>query len=126
MSDPAPTSPDPQPVPHASPVIASADAPRDGGSPLLRLAGIIALTSVLGGFLILLAGCAGAQLFALSPIIVAGGALGLLLALLAATIQRHRITEETHLLLALFAGVISILGGLLEMAVWKGWALFPK
>jgi hypothetical protein len=121
MSDPAP----PQPVDYVSPATSAADQFGEA-SPLLRLAGLIGLVACLSGFAVLLAGCAGLRWFALAPYIVVAGAAGLLLALLAAAVQRRRITEETHLLLALFANVISIIGGLLEMAVLKGWPLFPK
>jgi hypothetical protein len=77
------------------------------------------------GFAVLLAGCAGKEWFAAAPWIVYAGGAGLVLAFLAAAVQRRRITEETHLLLALFTNVISIVGGLLEMAVLERWKLFP-
>jgi len=60
------------------------------------------------------------------PLRTAAGVLGLLLCLAGAFAQRRRIIEETHVLLALFTNVIAVVGGLLEMAVWKGWPLLPK
>ena len=132
MSDPAsPTpepAPQPQPAPYGTPAITAADAmPTGGCSFLLRCAGILGFFACMTGFAVLFAGCAGMhRQFALAPYIIYAGAAGLVLAFLAAAIQRRRITEETHLLLALFTNIVSILGGLLEMAVLKGWELFPK
>jgi len=131
MSDPASPAPvpapEPQPVNYATPATAAEDADRLGGSPLLRVAGLIGLVACLSGFAVLLAGCAGSyRAFAVAPFIVFAGAAGLVLSFVAAGVQRRRITEETHLLLAFFVNVISILGGLLEMAVLRGWPLFPK
>ena len=94
-------------------------------SPLLRLAGMIGLAACVLGLVLLLAGCAGAKWFAASPVIILMGSAGLLISLLGALTQRRRISEETHVLLAVFTNVIAIIGGLIEMAVWKGWPLFP-
>lgn len=129
MSDPASPAPTPEPHPvdYVNPATVTADELREP-SPLLRLAGFIGLVACLSGFAVLLAGCAGLhRQFALAPYIVFGGAAGLVLTLVAAAAHRRRIAaEETHLLLALFTSVMSILGGLLEMAVLSGWALMPK
>ena len=129
MSDPASPAPTPEPAPadHASPAAAAVTAELQQPSPLLRLAGLIGMVACLFGFAVLLAGCAGFRWFAAAPYIVFAGAAGLALALVAAAVHRRRIaTEETHLLLAFFVNVVSILGGLLEMAVLNGWTLVPK
>src|SRR3954454_25030277 len=130
MSDPASPAPapepQPQPVNYITPATAAGDELRES-SPLLRLSGLLGLVACLSGFLVLLAGCAGMNLFRAAPYILFAGAAGLVLGFVAAAVHRRRIAaEETHLLLAFFANVISILGGLLELAVLKGWPLLPK
>jgi hypothetical protein len=116
MSDPA------TPVDYASPDVAT---PRST-SPILQLGGLLGLGGTLAGLVILLAGCGGARWFAASVFVAGAGAVGFLLSLLGALAQRRRITEETHVLIAFFANFLAIAGGLLEMAVWKGWPLLPK
>jgi hypothetical protein len=120
MSDLAPVPADPSPP--LSPLEETAPLT----SAVLRLGGLIGLIATLAGFAVLLAGCGGARWYALAPFIAAAGAAGLLISLVGATVQRRRIGEDTHVLIAFFANILAIAGGLLEMAVLKGWPLLPK
>jgi crotonobetainyl-CoA:carnitine CoA-transferase CaiB-like acyl-CoA transferase len=95
-------------------------------SPLLKAAGLIGLVACFLGLAVLLATCAGREWFVVSPFIVYAGAAGLVLALIAALAHRRRIGEDTHVLAAFFSNALAIFGGLLEMAILKGWPLLPK
>lgn len=124
---PHPQDPATPAVVHGSPsTLTHATAGRGGGSPLVRFGGILGIAASVAGLLILVAACHGLQQavsFSYVPIALAG--VGLLLSLVGAVAQHHRIDEDTHVLLALFTNGIGIVGGLLEMAVWRGWNLFP-
>ena len=61
---------------------------------------------------------------AASGVPVGLGAVGLLIVLIGALLQRRRIGEDTHVLQALFACIMSTVGGLLEMAIWLRWPIF--
>ena len=75
----------------------------------------------------LLIACAGfGRALAVSPLPVVLGVAGVVLALFGAFTQKRRIAEDTHVMQAAFAGLISIIGGLLEMAVWLRWPIFYK
>jgi crotonobetainyl-CoA:carnitine CoA-transferase CaiB-like acyl-CoA transferase len=123
MSDPDAPTPV---VPSYSPTALIANDPPGPTSPLLKLGGLIGLAACLAGLAVLIASCGGVLLFSAAPFIIGAGALGLAISLLAVLVQRRRIGEETHVLLALFVNVLSIAGGLMEMAVLKGWPLMPK
>jgi hypothetical protein len=51
------------------------------------------------------------------------GALGLVLVLGGALLNSRRIGEDTHVLQAVFACLMSIIGGVLELAIWLKWPL---
>lgn len=96
-------------------------------SPLVRLGGGLGIAGTLVGLAIMLAMCAGfgaASVLSLIPIGL--GAVGLVIALIGSWTQKDRIAEDTHVLQALFVNAISIVGGVLEMAVWLNWELFAK
>lgn len=118
-------SPSPAP-PHAPtaadvPLISPVDTP---SSPLVRIGGGFGILGMLLGFAVLLAGCAGfGKALVAAPISVGAGVLGLLLALIGALAHRRRIGEDTHVMQALFACLMSIAGGLIEMAIWLKWPI---
>jgi hypothetical protein len=104
------------------PVISSVKAP---SSPFVRLGGLLGIAGTVVGLVVLVLGCAGIQkALMLSRIAVGLGAAGLLFTFVGALFQRRRLGEDTHVLQALFACVIAIGGGLLEMAAWLNWSLF--
>ena len=115
--DPAPTAAD-LPLAYAGPT---------PSSPLVRFGGLLGIVGSILGLIALLIACAGyGRALAVSPASVGLGALGVLVALLGAFTQRRRIAEDTHVMQAVFAGLISVIGGLLEMAVWLRWPIFYK
>ena len=96
-------------------------------SPLVRLGGLLGIVGSLIGLVALVAACAAAgRALALSPLPIVLGVAGVVVALFGAFTQRGRIGEDTHVMHAAFAGLISLLGGLLEMAVWLRWSIFYK
>src|SRR5687767_10163576 len=115
--DPAPTAAD-LPLAYAGPT---------PSSPLVRFGGLLGIVGSILGLIALLIACAGyGRALAVSPASVGLGALGVVIALLGAFTQRRRIAEDTHVMQAVFAGLISVIGGLLEMAVWLRWPIFYK
>lgn len=91
--------------------------------PLLLLSGgVIGLAACSLGLLILLLACAGFNfVLRLSVLPLALGAVGFVLALASALVEKSRIQEDTHVLAALFSNSLGIIGGLVEMTVWLGW-----
>ena len=96
-----------------------------GSSGLLRLGGALGIAACSVGLLIFLAACAGFGKAMVLSIIPLGLALaGLVLSLLGSWTQKHLISEDTHVLQALFANASGLIGGLLLFAVWRGWHIF--
>lgn len=94
-------------------------------SGLLRLGGALGIAACIVGLLILLAGCAGfGKAVVLSIIPVGLSAPGLIISIFGAVTQKKLISEDTHVLHALFANSAGLIGGLLEMAFWLHWPLF--
>ena len=92
---------------------------------MVRLGGALGIAACMVGFAAFLAACAGVnKAMALSIIPVALAAPGLVIAMVGAVVQKRAIGEDTHVLHALFACACGLIGGLLEMAVWRGWPIF--
>ena len=136
LRDPAPAAPTAADLPLT-------DAGPTLSSPLVRFGGLLGIAGSMLGLIVLVAACAGASrlapvswvpaqwdrynhILAPSGVSITLGGLGILIALLGALTQRRRIAEDTHVMQAAFVGLISVIGGLLEMAVWKQWAIFYK
>src|SRR3954454_21713538 len=89
---------------------------------LTHLGGSFGFAGCCVGLLVLLVACAGygaAVRFSMVP--VGLGTTGILLSLSGGIIERKRLPEDTAVLAAVFAGVLSLLGGFMEMSVWLGW-----
>jgi hypothetical protein len=125
MSDP--TTPAPlatQPLPPTAgdvPLISPVASP---SSPLVRFGGLLGILGSAAGLVLLFVGCAGySKALQLSPYVAGVGAFGLLLVVLGALFQRRHIGEDTHVMQGLFACLMSIIGGVLEMAMWLKWPI---
>jgi hypothetical protein len=125
MSDP--TTPVPAATHSVSPT--AADLPlispvKAPSSPLVRTGGFLGILGCAAGLGVLLVGCAGySKALQLAPYIAGAGGLGLLIVLLGAFVQRRHIGEDTHVMQGLFACLMSIIGGVLEMALWLKWPI---
>jgi hypothetical protein len=96
-------------------------------SPLVRFGGLLGIVGSTVGIVALVAACAGFhQAMAAGWASLGLGAVGLLVVLVGAFTQRARIAEDTHVMQAVFATLISLIGGLLEVAVYLRWPIFPK
>jgi hypothetical protein len=97
------------------------------GSPLLRLGGGLGIAACVVGLLVLVAACAGMNKIVVLSLIPVGLSIpGLVVSLVGAIKDKASIAEDTHVLQALFANAIGLIGGLLEMAAWLHWPLFHK
>ena len=127
---------DPTPAPQSDPSIppvatlpTAADLPlispvKAPSSPLVRFGGLLGIVGCVLGLSILLVGCAGygvAQTAA--PGAIGLGAHGIVITLLGAFFQHRRIGEDTHVLQALFACLLSVMGGVLELAMYMKWPI---
>jgi hypothetical protein len=127
MTDPRNATDSPPATPAAAPT--AADLPLTSSepvpsSPLVRLGGLLGIAGTLAGLIILVVGCAGySKAMAVGPIVAGVGALGLVVVLIGAFTQRRRIGEDTHVLQALFACLLSLIGGVLETAVHMKWPI---
>ncbi len=103
------------------PLISPVSAP---SSPLVRIGGLFGITGCALGLVLFLVGCAGyANALKFSVGCAGLGTLGLLVTLAGALFQKRRIGEDTHVLQALFACLMSLVGGVLLMAVWLKWPI---
>ena len=113
---------------HATPPLSYAPpalAPRRGS--LVQLGGALGIGGAFIGLAILLCTCAGlnaALYLSILPLIL--GASGLVLTVVGAIVQKgHAGVEDTHVLAGVFLGLLGIVGGLMEMAAWLKWQVFP-
>src|SRR4051794_32317959 len=114
MSDPH-SLPANEPVP---PLAYATPGPLTAPPTLLRIGGALGIGAAAIGLLIFLAACAGlGGAFVLSFIPVLLGGVGFVLSIVGALKEKARIAEDTHVMAALFACCMGIIGGLLEMAV---------
>jgi hypothetical protein len=103
------------------PLISPVNAP---SSPFVRFGGLLGIVGCLLGLGILLIGCAGySAALRAAPGAIGLGALGVVITLIGAFFQHRRIGEDTHVLQALFACLLSVIGGLLELAMHMKWAI---
>jgi hypothetical protein len=123
MSDPHPDTP-------ALPIAnqtggTTPTAPEHSG--LLRTGGVLGIAACATGLLVFLGACVGFEgALSFSVVPVALSAPGLLLALAGAVFQRRAVTEDTHVLQAVFVNLFGLVGGLMELAVHRGWPIFHK
>ena len=97
------------------------------GSPMLRLGGGLGIAACVVGLLILVAACAGMNKIVVLSLIPVGLSIpGLIVSIVGAVNDKAAIAEDTHVLQALFANGVGLIGGLLEMAAWLHWPLFHR
>jgi hypothetical protein len=113
----APVSPTVADLPLISPV-------KTPSSPFVRFGGLLGIVGCVLGLAILFVGCAGYSVaLKAAPGAIGLGALGTVITLLGAFFQHRRIGEDTHVLQALFACLLSVIGGVLELAMHMKWPI---
>ena len=99
-----------------------------GRSPIItRFGGALGISGTCVGFAVFLAACAGfdaAFRFAYVPLAL--GAAGLLISIIGGMIEMNRMVEDTHVLAAIFASAISLVGGFFELAVLLNWHVLGR
>ena len=94
---------------------------------LVQLGGGLGIAGTILGILIFFGACAGLSAsLILSPLCLILGAVGFVLAIVGGLTQKDLGIPDPQVLAAIFMGVFSIVGGLLLMAAWLGWQVFPK
>src|SRR4051812_12757597 len=110
-----------EPLPHTLPSTYLGNPPK-----LLRLGGGLGMAGSCVGIAVLLLACGGismALVMSFIPLIL--GAVGFVLSLVGANTEKRQIgKDDTHVMGALFICCMAIIGGLVEMAAWRGWMLF--
>src|SRR5690242_19507416 len=97
----------------------SAYAAMTSASSQVRLGGSLGIAAASVGLLVMIAACFGFRMALVLSIIPVGLSLpGLVISILGAVTQKSQISEDTHVLHALFGNIIGLIGGLLEMAAW--------
>jgi hypothetical protein len=98
----------------------------EGQPKLLRLGGALGIAGCVIGLVILVAVCAGMRkAFVMSFIPLVMGLVGFVLAVVGGVLEKKKYAQEdTHVLAALFATCMSVIGGLVLMAAWLGWTTY--
>jgi hypothetical protein len=107
-------------IPYATPVFG------EGQPKLLRLGGSLGIAGCIIGLAIMLGACAGLRAaLVMSFIPLALGAVAFILSVVGAVVEKPKYAQEdTHVLGALFAACMAIIGGLVLMAAWLGWTTY--
>lgn len=113
--------PHPDPISYASP---ATDGP--SGPMVPQVAAALGIASTFLGVAIFIAACFGfSAVFAFSVLPFALGCAGLILSIISGILYRNRLVD-THVLASLMTSFFGIIGGLLEIAAWRGWSLLGK
>ena len=92
---------------------------------MVKVGGALAIAGTIIGTLIFVAACFGfGAAFSLSLIPTIFGAVGLVLAIAGGLIQHPVGVEDTHVLAAILISIACLLGGLIEVAIWRGVPIF--
>jgi hypothetical protein len=116
------------PTPHAGPASVGYAGPimGEGAPKLLRLGGSLGIAGCVIGLAILVGACAGlraALVMSFIPLLL--GLVGFVLALVGANTEKQKYgAEDTHVLAALFAACMAVIGGVVLMAAWLKWITY--
>ncbi|MGB7159525.1 MAG: hypothetical protein WBD40_15770 [Tepidisphaeraceae bacterium] len=94
-------------------------------SSLARIGGALGVAGTLIGFAIFMGACAGfGAAFALSPIPLILGVVGLALTIVGGFFSEDVGLEDPQVVACYAINVAVIAGAMLELAMWKGWPIF--
>jgi hypothetical protein len=109
---------------HASPLTYTSGSAMRRTS-LVQIGGALGIAACIIGMAIFLTACAGfnaAFTLSLIPLALAGP--GLVITIVGGFVQKDIQIEDTAAISAMFVTIAGILGGLVEVAVWRGWPIF--
>jgi hypothetical protein len=93
---------------------------------LVQLGGGLGIAACVLGLLIFFTACLGyGAAFYLSLLPLAFGVIGLVLVVIGGVAQKDPRIEDAHVLAGIFVCLFGLVGGLVEVAVWLGWRMFP-
>lgn len=93
---------------------------------MIHLGGMLGIAACLIGMAIFMGGCLGFQAaFALALVPMAISAVGLTVTVVGGMLRRGGV-EHTSIVMGIFLNVFGLIGGLLELALWKDWAIFYR
>jgi hypothetical protein len=96
-----------------------------GGTSLAKVGGALAVAGTMIGFAIFIGACAGyGAAFALSPIPLILGSVGLVLTLIGGFFSEDIGMDDPQVVACYVVNIAVIAGALLEMAFWKNWMIF--
>lgn len=95
------------------------------GTSIAKVGGALGVAGTMIGFAIFVAACAGyGAAFALSPIPLILGSVGLILTLIGGFFSEDIGMDDAQVLACYVVNIAVIAGALLEMAFWKNWMIF--
>ena len=95
------------------------------GISLVKVGGALAIAGTIIGAAIFVLGCFGfSAAFMLSLIPTIFGVVGLVLAIIGGVSQHPVGVEDTHVLAAIVLSLAVLVGGLLEICIWRGVPIF--
>jgi hypothetical protein len=93
---------------------------------LIRVSGAVGIAACIIGLLIFFAACFGFQaIFPLSILPLLMGAVGLVIAIVAGFMYKNLTVQDMGMLAALFINLMGLIGGVVLVAVWRGWTVLP-
>jgi len=96
------------------------------GSPLIYLGGMLGIAACSIGIAIFLGGCMGfSAAFSMALIPMGMSAVGLLTTIIGGVLKRGGV-EHTSILAGVFVNIFGLVGGLIEVAFWQDWTIFPR
>jgi hypothetical protein len=111
---------------HASPLSYASGAASRRTS-LVQIGGSLGIAACIIGLAIFLTACAGFNAaFTLSLIPLALALPGLIITIVGGFTQKDMPIEDTAAIAAMFVTIAGTIGGLLEVAVWRGWPIFAR
>ena len=98
---------------------------RSNRTSIVKVGGALGVAGTLIGFAIFVSACAGyGAVFALSPIPLILGSVGLLLTIVGGFFSQDVGLEDPQVVACYVINIAVIAGALAEMALWKNWMLF--
>jgi hypothetical protein len=109
---------------HGAPLNYQSPGLRRGAS-LSKIGGSLGVAGTFIGFAIFVGACAGFEAsFALSPIPLTLGAVGLLLTLIGGFFSDDVGLDDPQVVACYAINIAVITGAMLEFAIWRGWPIF--